>query len=240
MKKLKYIILVIILLFILAIPIIFNNVKKDGDIENDIYTEDIENSQVNEEELEEIEKIKGEINAKADTNIYKIEEEYDGRKILQVKEEVQFNVDLAGIIKNDKPQEKELNELLKNSPINSGIWIAKQSRKEFLQLLKNNGIENFSITKEGYLKKEKNIENDIEKKLESMIESNKLYILNIKGIAYQRDYISGEIVEYPFEDMDPYQILEPYEKGNKIILEITTNKRNNLTNKEILENIIKY
>ena len=73
-----------------------------------------------------------------------------------------------------------------------------------------------------------------------MINSDKLYIINMTGIAYERDYISGEIVEYPFEDMDPYQVVEPYQKENKIILEITTNKNKKLTEKEILETIISY
>ena len=65
-------------------------------------------------------------------------------------------------------------------------------------------------------------------------------IINITGIAYQRDYISGEIVEYPFEEMDPEQILETYQDENNIILEITTNKKQKLTDEEILETIVKY
>ena len=81
---------------------------------------------------------------------------------------------------------------------------------------------------------------DIGKQLEKMINSNKLYIINITGIAYQRDYISGEIVEYPFEEMDPEQILETYQDENNIILEITTNKKQKLTDEEILETIVKY
>ena len=73
-----------------------------------------------------------------------------------------------------------------------------------------------------------------------MIKSDKLYIINITGVAYERDYISGEIVEYPFEDMDPEQVVEFYENGNKKILEITTNKKQELLDKEILEEITLY
>ena len=45
---------------------------------------------------------------------------------------------------------------------------------------------------------------------------------------------------YPFEDMDPEQNLETYKDEDKIILEVTTNKKQKLTDKEILEAIIKY
>ncbi len=47
-------------------------------------------------------------------------------------------------------------------------------------------------------------------------------------------------MEYPFEDMDPTQIVELYGDNNKIILEVTTNKKNKLTDKEILETIVQY
>ena len=73
-----------------------------------------------------------------------------------------------------------------------------------------------------------------------MIQSDKLYIINITGIAYERDYITGDIVEYPFEDMDPEQVIELYKNGNKKILEITTNKKQELLDKEILEEITLY
>ena len=82
--------------------------------------------------------------------------------------------------------------------------------------------------------------NNIAKEIEEMIKSNKLYIINIKGICYERDYISGEIIEYPFEDMDPTQIIEPFENSEISILEVTSNKRNLLSNTEILEAITKF
>ena len=62
----------------------------------------------------------------------------------------------------------------------------------------------------------------------------------IKTKAYERDYISGKIVQYPFEDMDPTLIIEPYKYGDYIILEVTSNKKNKVTDKEILEAITRY
>lgn len=245
MKKYHYIILAIILISILLGTMFFviKNVKKDNE---NIELENIANNDVKEENrvdtatTEEIENMKKVINSTADTSIYQVEQESDGRKILQIKPEVQFGVDLVGIIKNAKPEEKELQELIKRAPTNNGVWISSQSRYAFMQLLNENNIENFSITEEGYLKIDSQAENEISKKIENMINNNKLYIINMTGIAYERDYISGEIVEYPFEDMDPTQIIEPYRNENTIILEVTTNKRNKLTSKEILETIVQY
>ena len=195
-------------------------------------------------DLEKIEKalesIKNEINSTADSNIYYVTEETDGRKILQIKPKVQFQVDLAGIMKNSKPEEKEIESLNKKAPNKAGIWISEQSRDKFIDLLNKNNIDNLSIKKDGYLKVDKTSENEIAKNLEKMIKSDKLYIINITGVAYERDYISGEIVEYPFEDMDPEQVVEFYENGNKKILEITTNKKQELLDKEILEEITLY
>lgn len=256
MKKKVFMICIVILLVIISTIFVIklNNSKTSNQEKQNVENSDVSKNETSVENsnssdnsnssaeatTEEIEKIKKEINATANTDIYELKEEPGGRKILQVKLDVQFSVDLAGIIKNDKPKENELNELLKQMPSKTGIWISSQSREKFLELLRNNNIQNFSITNEGYLKIDSSIEDTISSKLENMIKSDKLYIINITGKAYERDYITGEIVEYPFEDMDPTQIIEPYSDENKIILEVTTNKQKNLTDKEILETIIQY
>lgn len=256
MKKKVFMICIVILLIIIStiFAIKLNNSKTSNQENQNIENSDVSKNETNAENSnssdnsssstetisEEIEKVKKEINATANTEIYELKEEPGGRKILQVKPEVQFSVDLAGIIKNDKPEEKELNELLKQMPNKAGIWVSSQSREKFLELLKNNNIQNFSIANDGYLKIDSSVENTISIKLENMIKSDKLYIINITGKAYERDYITGEIVEYPFENMDPTQIIEPYSDENKIVLEVTTNKRKSLTDKEILETIIQY
>lgn len=239
MKKCYTIVIALMVIAIIVGTIIFTNTRKTNQEANENENR-IENSENVIQNVEEIEEIKNEINATANTNIYKVEEESDGRKILQVKPEVQFEVDLAGIIKNAKPDENELQSLIEKASKTNGVWIAKQSRENFLELLKKNGIENFSITDEGYLKRDGDSINELAKSLQNMLNANKLYIINMTGIAYERDYISGEIVEYPFEDMDPFQIVEPYQQNNKIILEITSNKRQKLTDKEILETIVQY
>ena len=158
-KKALIICIIVVLIIILAIFMIkLNNLgkddKKNNDIENTALVESkndkekvnanfIEDSSSYQYTTEEVEKIKKEINATANTDIYRIEEEPGGRKILQIKPEIQFNVDLAGIIKNGEPEENELNEILKKIPNTTGIWISNQSRETFLGLLKNNGIRKF-------------------------------------------------------------------------------------------------
>lgn len=244
MKNKRYIIITIILILIILIIGIMVFKKNEGnsnDMENVSYMdrENDNDNNISVEDVEKVEKIKNEINATGNTDIYYIDEEYDGREILQVKADVQFDVDLAGIIKNAQPEEYELNDLIARMPKNNGVWISKQSIERFSTLLKNNGIDNFSIVEEGYLQIDSS-SNELARKINNMINSNKLYIINMTGISYERDYISGEITEYPFEDMDPYQIINPYQNDNKVILEITTNKAGKLDEYEILEAITNY
>ncbi len=238
MKKYYNSIIVLIVISIIAITI-FIITRKPGqeEVNSENRIEKTENLNNN---LEDIEIIKKEVNATANADIYQVEEELGGRKILQVKPEIQFEVDLAGIIKNAKPDEKELQSLVMKVPQKNGVWISEQSRNNFLQLLKKNEIESFRITDEGYLEKKEDSIGPLAKSLEEMLNANKLYIINMTGIAYERDYISGEITEYPFEDMDPTQVIEPYQKENTIILEITSNKKQKITDKEILETIVQY
>lgn len=256
MKKQYYIIILIVLIITIIGIMLFNSQEKNenviGNISNINEIENVLNSDGNNiiqnintqpvvsEDINEIKSMQSQINSNADPNIYRIEREYDGRRILQIKPEVQFNVDLAGIVNNGMPAENEINELVSKVPNKSGIWISEQSRQEFLKLLENNNINNIYISNDGYLQSNGNTENEITTKLNNMINSNKLFIINMTGIAYERDYISGKITEYPFEDMDPYQIIQPYQVENKIILEVTSNNNEKLTDKEILETILLY
>ena len=163
MKKQYYIMSLVILIVIIGIIIFFINRKKSDDsgVENILLTNEIQNlsniidenniiqnvfsEQAESDNLDEIRNMQTQINSTANPNIYKIEEEYDGRKILQIKPEVQYVVDLAGVLKNGKPLENEINELLKGVPNKNGIWISEQSRQKFLNLLANNNINNFYI-----------------------------------------------------------------------------------------------
>lgn len=243
MKKNILIVLLLVIVVVIAIVLIFNNKKENSDqniLQNEIQSDEFVNRMVS-TDANEINAIKNEINATGETDIYQIEEEYDGRKIIQVKPDIQYQVALAGIIKNGIPAEDEINTILEQAPISSGMWISESSREKFIELLNSNNIVDFEITNEGYLKcnKQENL-TEQEEKLKNMAESNKLYVIDMSEKTYQRDYITGEIIEYPFEDMDPYQVIEPYDTENAIILGVTANKDNRLSNQEILNTIVVY
>lgn len=233
MKK-RNIILIIVVIIVIAIGLVCVklNLQKGQDKRSQTSNEvDIYNQEV-------INEIKEEINATADTDMYQIEEEYDGRKILQIKPSIQFETVLAGILKNGKPSENEIQELLKNKPTQKGIWIAKQSRDSFLNLLKDNEISGCTIHEDGYLYMTEENDKEEAKKLREAIQSNRLCMVDISGVSYTRDDFSGEIIEYPFEKMDPYQAVDVYQEGDTVILEITTNEKKILSKQEILEDIL--
>lgn len=233
MKK-RNIILILVAVIVIVIGVVLAKLNFQKDKEN-------ENNTTNEVDIydkETINEIKEEINATADTDMYQIQEEYDGRQILQIKPSIQFETVLAGILKNGQPSENEIQDLLKEQPKQAGIWIAKQSRESFLNLLKDNGINSCAINEQGYLYMTEENEKEEVKKLKKTIQSNQLYIIDISGVSYTRDDFSGEIVEYPFEKMEPYQAVDVYQEGDITILEVTTNEKGILSKQEILEDIL--
>ncbi len=230
-KRNKIIIITIIVVFLLIVAgLIFQNKK-----------EEIENKTENEIDIEDekiINEIKNEINATGDTDIYQIEEEYDGRQILQVKPSIQFETALAGILKKGIPQENEVSNLVQEKPMQKGIWISENSRERFLTILKENDMHAYAINEQGYVYTTEEREEPKAKILNTAIHSDKLYIIDVSGTSYVRDEFSGEISEYPFEKMDPYQAVDSYESDNQIILQITTNTAGKLSNQEILKEIL--
>lgn len=237
MKKNKNIIIMLIVIVIVILIIIsFLKIKT-----KDKNKEHIENSSfINEENRNIINELKEEVNASGNTDIYDVKSEYDGRKILQIKPNIQFDTVLAGIIKNSIFTEEEMKTLLQERPQHNGIWISKNSKENFLKLLKDNGIDNFDIDDNGYLQiKQKNTDlKEKNKIIENAIKSDNLYIIDMSGTSYIRDEISGEIVEYPFEKMAPHQILDIYNNEKATIIEVTTNKNNKISQEEILEEIL--
>lgn len=241
MKKSKVLLCGLVALFLIFIIFVFYFHKQSD--ESQEKGEQARNQTEQNENLstpEKINDLKNEIHATAKNDIYQVEKESSGRTFLQVKPQVQFEVDLAGILKNAKPEEDELEELLQQAPTEDGVWIAKQARNDFLQLLKANQIENFTIDSNGYLQKNGASMTNLANALEQMMQNHHLYILNMTGMAYQRDYLTGEIMEYPFEEMDPEQIVEPYQNDRSVTLEITSNQKGKVTPKEILETIVQY
>lgn len=237
MKKRNIILIIIGICILIAIGLIF--IKLTTQNKNEVEDKNMTTEEIDIYDKNVINEIKNEINATADTDMYQIEEEYDGRQILQIKPGVQFQTVLAGIIKRDKPLEEEIQGLIEKTPTQkNGIWVAESSRETFLKLLKDNEINNYAINEKGYLHEIAESNKEEAKKIKTAIESNQLYILDISGKSYTRDDLSGEIIEYPFEKMEPYQVVDTYQDNNSKILEITTNEKGKLSNQEILKDIL--
>ena len=231
-NKKKIIIVILITILIIAIVFVVIALRNKRDVDN--YSENI----TDENDANIINQIKAEINSTADTNIYQVEDEYDGRHTLQIKPNIQFDTVLAGVLIEGTPANNEIDSIQKNKPTNTGVWISKKSRDSFEKILIDNNLTNFSIDESGYLFETEKKNNEMSKKLDNIIKSDKQFIIDISGTCYVRDEMSGDIVEYPFEKMDPNQIMELYKNDNSTILEISTNSKGKISNVDILKTII--
>ena len=196
--------------------------------ENTASNEETKNA-AEQEKTSEIEDLKNETGSKGDSKIYDIAQEYDGKKTLTVA------------IKNGKPEETEVTKIVNGFSYKKGAYITKQSREKFIELLKSLGIDEFSINdNDGYIAKLSEPKNNLAKQLESLINNGKTYVIDMTGTCYMRDDVTGEIVEYPFEKMDPSEICEPFISGSNTLLAITSNKDNTIAASEIIQTILQY
>ena len=222
--------------------------KSDDNKENTENTENVEKeiqittstqeeSQISDEEKTEIIEETGK---QGDYDLYEIQEGEDSVKIATIKSSVKYKVAFAGMIKNKVPEKEELDDLLeKNHPKYVGIWIKSESQSEFLKYISSVTKSEYEINENGYLKiKNKKNQNEYDKKIEEIINGNKLYIIDISSTCYIVDEITGEILDYNFEDMDEYQTYQYFEDGDKKIIFITENQNNQLTVKEIIKSVI--
>ena len=243
-KYIKYVIIIVIIILI-AIAIYFFSRKNETEDSQVIeYTPqegvEIDKNQVAYQENVTVDALKADVGATGDDSIYDVTSEYDGRKILTIKPEVQFNVVLAGIIENQMPEGRpeNLRQYDEDFQDKTGIWVAGNSQEAFLELLHNTTQNTYSINSDGYLVCENTTNgNEIDEKIQNVLNGEDLYIISMTGTCYVADEVSGEIVEYPFEQMDPYQTCEHYEKDNKKVFVVTTNARNELSNEEIITSI---
>lgn len=53
------------------------------------------------------------------------------------------------------------------------------------------------------------------------------------------DVVTGKIIEYRFNDLEPYQTYEYFEDNNKMIIFLSENKEKKLTEDEIFNSIIR-
>ena len=244
-KNKKVIILVLLLIMFVAILVLLFNkrIQKDNNQNNfEQYGEQVDKNQIEYQPDVTVEEIKNEIGATGNTDIYEVEQEYDGRNILAVKPSIKYKVAFSGMIKNAKPSMSELDNIIEEKlPHKTGIWVEEKSRDKILEIFNDGNVNSkYLIDDDGYLKIDrKNNQNDNDKKIEKIIKGKKQYILDISSVCYIVDDITGEILDYNFENMDKYQTYEYFEDGDKSIVFVTENSTNVLTNLEIFESIIK-
>ena len=243
-KNKKVIILVVLLIMFVAILVLLFNkrIQKDNNQYNfEQYGEQVDKNQIEYQPDVTVEEIKNEIGATGNTNIYEVEQEYDGRNILAVKPSIKYKVAFAGMIKNAKPSMSELDNIMEEKlPHKTGIWVKEKSRDKILEIFNDGDVNSkYLIDDDGYLKIDrKNNQNDNDKKIEKIIKGKKQYILDISSVCYIVDDITGEILDYNFENMDKYQTYEYFEDKDKYIVFVTENSNNVLTNLEIFKSII--
>ena len=247
MKKkviISSIVLIIILIVILVVFFITKKSQQDGSEENisslpiSYEEENEENSKQDQEQISQITENQG---LQADENIYEIATEYDGREVVRVKPNIQYKVALAGMIKKEIPDFSELDNLLTQAPTHTGIWIEETSRESFLNILNNIADSEYEVNEEGFLIKKENREmNDYDKKIQEMLSDETLHIFDINSTTYIVDEVTGEIQEYPFEEMDPYTEYEYFSTDNKEMFIISANSYGKINQEEILKGILDY
>lgn len=239
--------IIIILILIICVVVFFKNREEKENIKN---IENIGNTEINEilpeennlsnEEKNQIEELKNQAGITGNTDLYEVQKDYDNKEIAIVKPSVKYKVAFAGMIKNSKPEISELDSIIKeNHPKNSGIWICPKDRNTVLKLLTNVTRSQYNIDENGYLKIENNDEqNDNDKKILKAIKGDKLYIIAISSTCYIVDNVTGEILDYSFENMDKYQTYEYFEDDDRMIIFVTENKSNQIDENSVINSVI--
>ncbi len=249
MKKRKLvitiaIIFIIISIFCIARYIIVNNKneiqnKENNQTENwDNQYSEVDKNDINYNNTDDVEKLKEQMGLTAPSDIYEISEEFDGRKTLNVKAEILYKTAFVGIVNQEKPEMENLDKVFETKyPTRSGIWISERAKEKIVKILNENLQTKYSVDTDGYLNIADNSkQNEKDKKIEQIIKSNKKIILDICDFDYEVDNVSGEIVEYPFSQLgDTIDIVNNNEDK---ILVISESKMENVSNNDIIENLI--
>lgn len=229
-KRIKIVLLIIAIIIVIAIIgiILLNEISKKNTNNvkwsNEFYK--VDKNEINYKENTTVNELKEKMEMKADSNLYDITEEYDGRKTLNIKASVLYKVAFAGIIKKDKPTFEEIDSIFEEKyPRNNGVWVSEQSREQFLKLISENTNTIYTIDEYGYLKTQENNKNEIDKKIENLINSDKTIIVDINSIDYDVDTVTGEIVEYPFQQLGDY--VDVISNDNDKIIALSSDKKVN-------------
>lgn len=229
-KIIALLVIVIAIIVIVAITIYTNSNKTKHE---DLVATDPNNDEITVEDL------KNELGATGTEDIYTVAEDIDGRKILAVKPSLEYSVAVAGILNEGKAFEfEDIDKITEKAPQNYGVWVSENSRQDFTKMINELTDSEYYVDNNGYLQAKEEKNNNYDNAINKLINGNKLYIIDISGKCYTIESMTGEIIESPFEEMDPYQTYQYYEDNDKMAIVITTNKDKKLTNAEIIDSII--
>lgn len=239
-KKILILICSIILIVIGLVAFFFIRKQSIQNGENQDISDEFKQSSTMYDENASLADLKQEYKMTGPDELYEIQTEEDGRKVLNIKPNINYKVAFAGLMKSSIPDFAEVDSIYEaNYPTKSGIWVDENSREQILKLFNSCLNSEYEIV-DGYLKvKNENTPNENDKKLKEVINGDKQFILTISGVSYLVDTVSGNILDNPFEDFDKYQIYEYVEYENNKIIFITKNNSKSLSDKEIIDSVLK-
>ena len=145
------------------------------------------------------------------------------------------------MIKGNTPTLNEIDSIFeKNAPSKNGIWVVEKDRNKILNYLNNNDNLNCKYKiNEGYLEmSDDENASSLDKKIRKIIDSNKQIIIDISSVYYMVDTVTGNIVDNPYNELSKSQTYEYVQDKNKMIIFITENSEEILTENDIFDSII--
>lgn len=155
-----------------------------------------------------------------------------------------FQVMLAGIL--DKSENLDTNNLISSIPNEKGIWIKENDREYLVNLINKFTNKSYKVNEKGFLIEDTEItkseydNNEIynlyTKKLDELLNKEKLIVISIADRYKQLNEIDGDIIDIRVED-DDYALLfsenESIENSNEIII-LNSKKYNDTNNEETI------
>ena len=191
-KRKKIIIFVSILLVIIILAVVIYMVQKDKTKEKNEVGQNQEKN--NTEQTNTVEELMQEVNSTADPDIYEVATEYDGREVLSVKTSMQFSVAFAGKINENIKNIDEAQKITQEKlPLSNGIYLGNKDN-EILEYINKYTNCKYSVSDTGFLQiQENNEKNEFDNRIQTVMQSNNLYIIYCDGEIKIIDNINGEI-----------------------------------------------
>ena len=245
MKNKKIVIGIIVIVCIaVGVSIIFMNKNSDDTKNRNNFVNDYSNvdkeNEISYQNDVSVGELKNETGLTGDDSIYQIDTEFDGRKVLNIKADIQYKVALAGVLQNDMPNYNDVDNVIQEASLTkNGIWVEESSREKFMNLLKTITESEYEISNDGFLNIiNKENQNEYDKKIEKIINGEAQYIMQIADKYYELDIVTGEVVEYPYQRLDPYQTYDVVEDSNNRIYFLNTNSDNKISDEDIIKDVI--